>query len=88
VSNFSVDQRREHFRSLVLEVLQNHSSKTAREIHYELQVRDVWLSTHEVLTAILNDRVLKERVDVEYRSMGGWNRITFSLKPSMRSRPP
>ena len=80
VSNYSVEQRREEFRMLVCDLLKDHSRKTARELHYELQVRDVWLSTHEVLTAILNDKLLLSRVDVEYRSQGRWNHIMFSLK--------
>jgi len=81
----TIAKRQEKVRNIILDILHHKSRATAREISYELQVHDVWRSPREITGIIKRDSQLKRRVDVEFRSYNGWNRLCFSLKRSYNS---
>jgi hypothetical protein len=78
--NLSVEGHREKLRALILGILRYTDGMTSREISYRLQAFDIWM-TPRALTAVLEgDKVLRDRLDVHYQTLGGWTRLTFALK--------
>jgi len=85
MSALTIAQRQEKLRNIILDILHHKDRATAREISYELQVHDVWKSPREITGIIKGDSQLKRRVDVEFQSYNGWNRLCFSLTRSYNS---
>ena len=77
--------RQTKIRKILLDVLRHKDRATARELAFELQVFGIWKSPRELTGFVLADPELKKVLEIEYRTMGGWNRLTFSLKRDYKS---
>lgn len=76
----TIAQRQERRRLEIIDALKDRGNMTARQISYELQIRDIWLSPAKLSHFIKDDKHLQKQVRVEAQRVRGSWALVYSLK--------
>jgi len=78
MAGYTVLQKQEQIRTLILRVLMQEKNATARQLSNELSIYDIWLSPDKIANLMRSDPRLKAAVSTEYIRRYRWAGLVYT----------